>query len=106
MPTVAVMANNTDVDKPNSDDPVETRPSRRLRKPRTIAPAVAAMTTTDTPVVVQNMSSRSKTGATIKLTGVRDGEAKVYAEKRSVRVAGGQIVDDFEGYTPRVYVIG
>lgn len=57
-------------------------------------------------LIVQNMSSRSKTGATIKVTGVEDGEATVYAERRSVQIQGGQIVDDFEGYTPRVYVIG
>jgi hypothetical protein len=57
-------------------------------------------------LIVLNMSSRSKTGATITVSGVEDGEAGVYAGKRSVRIEGGQIVDDFEGYTPRVYVIG
>ena len=59
-----------------------------------------------TYLIVLNMSSRSKTAATIKVTGVPDGEAKVYAERRSVQIEGGQIVDDFEGYTPRVYVVG
>jgi hypothetical protein len=52
------------------------------------------------------MKSRAITGATIKVSGVPDGEAEVYAEKRGVRIVGGEIVDDFEGNTPRVYVVG
>jgi len=57
-------------------------------------------------LIVQNMKSRHISGARIKVSGVRDGTAAVFGEGRSVAVSGGEIVDDFEGYTPRVYVIG
>jgi hypothetical protein len=35
-----------------------------------------------------------------------DGTASVYGENRTVQISGGEIVDDFEGNTPRVYVVG
>ena len=59
-----------------------------------------------TYLIVLNMKGRAIPGATIKVTGVPDGEAEVYAERRNVQISGGQIVDDFEGNTPRVYVVG
>jgi hypothetical protein len=57
-------------------------------------------------LIVLNMSSRHVGGARIKLSGVADGVVEVYGEGRSVNISGGEIVEDFEGYTPRIYVVG
>jgi hypothetical protein len=57
-------------------------------------------------LIVQNLTSRHKSAVQINLRGVPDGTAQVYGQKRTVQVKAGQIVDDFDGYTPRVYVIG
>jgi hypothetical protein len=59
-----------------------------------------------TYLIVLNMKGKAKTGATIKVSGVADGRAEVYGENRSVQIRGGGIVDDCEGNTPRVYVVG
>jgi hypothetical protein len=59
-----------------------------------------------TYLIVQNMKSRHISGAKIKVSGLADGTASVYGENRTVQISGGEIVDDFEGNTPRVYVVG
>ena len=57
-------------------------------------------------LIVLNMGSRHVSGARIKVSGVADGSATVYGEGRSVSIIGGEIVDDFEGQSSRVYVVG
>jgi hypothetical protein len=59
-----------------------------------------------TYVIVLNFKSKHRDNLKIKLTGVDDGTAQVHGENRSVQITSGQITDDFEGYTPHIYVIG
>jgi hypothetical protein len=59
-----------------------------------------------TYLIVLNFKSKFKGEVRIKVGGVPDGRAEVHGEGRSVEIKGGEIVDDFEGYTPHVYVVG
>jgi hypothetical protein len=59
-----------------------------------------------TYLIVLNIKGRAITNAHIKVTGVTDGTAELHGENRSVQIQGGEIVDTFEGFTPRVYVVG
>src|SRR5258706_9333138 len=59
-----------------------------------------------TYLIVLNIKGRAGTNGDIKVSGGAGGTAEVQGENRSVQISGGEIVDSFEGFTPRVYVVG
>jgi hypothetical protein len=55
--------------------------------------------------IVLNRKGKGKEDVRMKLTGVKDGTAKVLFENRTVEVRNGEIVDDFLGFESQVYVV-